>query len=287
MAAEENIITTEDLQWARTADFAYKFNSGVANLAELLGTTRKIAVKEGTTLKARTVTGTLASGAVTEGDIIPLSKYATEDEPIGEAKLNTWRNATTAAAILRAGRDQAIVATTDAMLLDIQKDIRKNLFAFLKTGTGSATGATLQEALAHGWGQMQVLWEDDAVETVFFLNPLDVADFLAKASITTQNAFGMKYIKDFLGLGTVILSSNVTKGEFYATAKGNVVMYYIDMADGDIAQTFSLTTDSTGYIGIREYLAENRANVEHLIMSGVSFFPERLGGIVKGTIGGE
>lgn len=33
---------------------------------------------------------------------------------------------------------------------------------------------------------------------MYFLNPLDVSEYLATANITTQTAFGMNYIEDFL-----------------------------------------------------------------------------------------
>lgn len=286
MAVETNTIMQADLARVRTVDFNLQFAGSLRKLTELLGVTRKIAVQEGATLKALKVTGTLQSGVVAEGDIIPLSKYETEEVAVGEVKLNKWRKGTTAEAILKGGYDQAVGATTDKMVKDIQKTIRANLFTFLATGTGKADGATLQAALADGWGQLQVLWEDDAVETVFFLNPLDVADYLGTAQIEMQTAFGMNYIENFLGLGTVFFNSGVPQGTFYATAKENIVLYYVNVNSGDIKTAFQLTADETGYIGIREYADNDTARVMDLVMSGVTFFPERLDGIVKGTITG-
>jgi hypothetical protein len=152
-------------------------------------------------------------------------------------------------------------------------------------GTGEASGTTLQSALANGWGKLQVLFEDDAVETVYFLNPLDVAEYLGTAQITVQTVFGMNYVENFLGLGTVILSANVPEGKYYATAKENIVTYFVNVASGEIANAFNLTTDETGYIGINEYPDNDHAMIMDLIMSGVTFFPERIDGIVVGTIG--
>ena len=284
MAAETNIILKADVARVRAIDFNYQFTGSLRKMIEALGVTRKIAVQEGTTLKALKVTGTLQSGTVAEGELIPLSHYETVETPVGEAVLNKWRKGTTAEAILKGGYEQAVGATTDQMLKDIQKTIRNAFFTFLATGTGTATGTGLQAALANGWGNLQVLWEDDAVETVYFLNPLDVSAYLGTAQVTMQTAFGMNYIENFLGLGTVFLNSNVPQGKFYATAKENVVMYYINVSNGDIASAFQLTTDETGYVGIREYPDEGHASVMNLIMSGVTFFPERLDGIVVGTI---
>lgn len=285
MAAENNTIMSSDLATIRSVDFNYQFTGGIKKLMEALGVTRKIAVQEGAPLKAIKVTGTLQNGIVAEGDLIPLSKYESDEVTLGEAELYKWRKATTAEDILKSGYDQAVGETTDKMVKDIQRAIRTNLFTFLATGTGEATGATLQPALANAWGKLQVLWEDDALTSVFFLNPLDVSDYLGAAQISMQTAFGMNYVENFLGLGTVFLNSNVPQGEFYATAKENIIMYFIDIANGDIGRAFKLTVDETGYIGIREYLDEDTARVMDLVMSGVTFFPERIDGIVKGTIG--
>jgi hypothetical protein len=285
MAAENNTIMQEDVARVRAVDFNYQFTGSLKKLMELLGVTRKIPVQEGTTLKALKVVGNLESGNVAEGELIPLSKYETQEVPMGEAKLNKWRKGTTAEAILKGGYEQAVGATTDKAVKDIQKGIRGDFVTYLANGTGKASGATVQEALANGWGQLQILWEDDAVDTVYMLNPLDVAEYLGTAQITTQTVFGMKYVEDFLGLGTVILSANVPKGKYYATAKENIVTYYVNVASGDIATAFNLVVDESGYIGIREYLDEDHARVMDLIMSGVTFFPERIDGIVVGTIG--
>jgi hypothetical protein len=285
MAAETNTIMKPDVARVRAIDFNYQFTGNLAKFMEILGVTRKIAVQEGTALKALKVTGTLEDGAVAEGELIPLSKYKTEEVAMGEATLGKWRKGTTAEAILKGGYEQAVGATTDKLVKDVQKKIRGDLFTFMANGTGEASGETLQASLANGWGQLQVLFEDDAVETVYFLNPLDVAEYLGSAQITVQTAFGMNYVENFLGLGTVILSAGVPQGKYYATAKENIITYYINVASGDIANAFGLTTDETGYIGIREYADEDHARVMDLIMSGVTFFPERIDGIVVGTIG--
>ena len=286
MAVENNTILTTDLARVREIDFATQFNGSISKLVEALGITRKLEVQEGVALKQLKVVGNLESGVVAEGDLIPLSKYETEEVPVGEVKLNKWRKATTAEAILKGGYDQAVGATTDKMVKDIQKTIRNDMFTYLASGTASASGTFLQGALANAWGNLQILWEDDAVDTVFFVNPMDVASYLATANITTQNAFGMTYIKDFLGLGMVILNSSVPAGKFYATAVENLVVYYVNVSNSKLAQAFDLTTDETGYVGISEYPDKDTARVMDLALSGVTFFAERVDGIVVGTITG-
>lgn len=284
MAAETNLIKKSDLVKAREIDFTLMFGESVKKLVEALGITRKIAKQAGTTLKSYKATGTLESGAVAEGDTIPLSKYKTEAVTYGEITLNKWRKATSAEAIIDRGYDQAVSMTTDRMLKDVQKAIRTNFFTFLATGTGSATGAGLQATLAQSWGQLQVLFEDDAISSVYFINPLDIADYLSDASVTTQTAFGMTYIEDFLGLGTIILNSSVPKGKVYATAKDNIVLYYIPVNGADLGEAFEFTSDETGYIGIHEQPDYTNMTASDTVVNGMTLFAERIDGIVVGTI---
>lgn len=288
-AAEDNVIKADQLKKVREVDFTQQFtHNSLQKLIEVLGVTRKIPMEEGTTLYTYTITGTLQDGAVAEGDIIPLSQYEEVKTPVGEITLKKWRKGVTAEAIKKSGYNNAVTNTDSKLLRDVQAGIRSDFFSFLNgtiTGSTAVTGEGLQEALANAWGQLQVLFEDDAAEAVYFLNPLDVAPYLAKANISTQTAFGMNYVEDFLGLGTVIMSSRVTQGTFEATAKQNLILYYLTMS-GDIAQAFQLTADELGYIGIKSgYQNEERAQIESLVMSGIQFLVEYAAGVVKGTIG--
>ena len=283
-AVDANTIKSADLAKVRDVDFAERFSTDLGTLMKMLGITRKIEKKAGEVLKVYKVTGTLADGAVAEGEIIPLSKYQTTYTPIGEAELKKWRKVTTAEAISEKGYGQAVNDTNAKMLKDIQKGIRSNFVNFLGTGTGVATGVGLQAAMAQVWGQMQVLFEDTSIETVYLMNPLDVADYLGNAQVTTQTAFGMSYIENFLGMGTAILASDVPKGKIYATAAENIVLYYIPVTSADMAQAFDLTSDATGLIGIHTGPTYDNLSAETVAASGVGLFAEKLDGIVVGTI---
>lgn len=284
MAAENNLIKKSDLAKAREIDFVNTFNSSIKKLVETLGVTRQIPKQAGTVLKAYKATGTLQSGTVAEGDTIPLSKYTTEPVALAEITLKKWRKATSAEAIIERGYDQAVDMTTDKMLSDVQKNIRGDFFTFLATGTGKASGATFQAALAQAWGQLQVLFESDEIGSVFFMNPLDVADYLATANITLQTAFGMSYVENFLGLGTVIFNSSVPKGKIYATAKDNIVLYYVPVNGADLGEAFDFTSDETGYIGIHEEPDYTNMTASDTVINGMALFAERLDGIVVASI---
>ena len=285
MAAETNLIKSGDVARVREVEFAEMFGGSIRNLTEAIGTTRKIAKQSGAVLKSYRATGTLADGTVAEGDVIPLSKYSTEAVTYKEIVLKKWRLATSAEAIIERGYDGALEETTDEMLRDVQKSVRRDFFTFLATGTGKAKGETFQAAAAQAWGQLQVLFEDDDVGAVFFMNPLDVADYLATANIEIGTAFGMTYFQNFLGLGTVIMSSLVPKGTIYATAKNNIVLYYVPVNGGDISEAFTFTTDETGLIGIHEEPDYTNMTASDTVVCGCELFAERIDGVVVATIG--
>ena len=283
-AVDAKTVKEADLAKVRDVDFTERFSKGIDTLMAMLGVTRKQEKRAGEVLKVYKATGTLESGVVAEGEVIPLSKYQTTYEAIGEAVLNKWRKVTTAEAISSKGYGQAVNDTNDKMLKDIQKGVRTSFVNFLATGTGKAAGTGLQATLAQAWGQLQVLFEDTSVQSVYFMNPLDVADYLGGAQISTQTAFGMSYIENFLGLGTVILASDVPKGKLYATAAENIVLYYIPVTSADMAQAFDLTSDATGLIGIHTGPTYDKLSAETVAASGVGLFAEKLDGIVVGTI---
>lgn len=283
-AVDTKTVKSADLAKVRDVDFTERFSAGIETLMKMLGVTRKIEKKAGEVLKAYKVTGTLESGTVAEGEVIPLSKYQTTYTAIGEATLKKWRKVTTAEAISEKGYGQAVNDTNARMLKDIQKGIRSDFVDFLATGTGAAAGVGLQAALAQIWGQLQVLFEDTSIEAVYFMNPMDVADYLGSAQISTQTAFGMSYIENFLGMGSAILASDIPKGKIYATAAENIVLYYIPVTSADMAEAFDLTSDATGLIGIHTGATYDNLSAETVAASGVGLFAEKLDGVVVGTI---
>lgn len=284
--AENNLIKNANLARVREQEFVYLFTGSLKKLFEAMSITRQIPKQAGYALKAYKAVGTLLNGNVAEGETIPLSLYETEPVDFGEIVLKKWRKATSAEAIIEKGYDQAVTMTTDKMLSDVQKGIRSDFFSFMATGTSEASGANFQATLANAWGQLQVLFEDDTVSAVHFMNPLDVAEYLGSANITTQTAFGMKYVEDFMGLGKTFFNSSVPKGKIYSTAAENLVVYYIPANGADLDEAFSFTTDETGFIGIHEAPDYTNMTASDTVISGIKLMAERIDGVVVGTIGG-
>jgi hypothetical protein len=283
--AEQNLQVSGDFSKVQSIDFVERFGSNLSKLIEALGVTRKLPVANGMTLKTYTSSVTMAANdAVGEGELIPLSKVQTEAGPSIELAFKKYRKAASVEAIQKHGYDQAIIESDEKLLREIQKGVRSDFFNFLGTGTGSASAENLQGAFAQAWGQVQVLFEDDAVQTVTFVNPLDIADYLAKANVSTQTAFGLQYVQNFAGADVVIINSSVPKGTVYATAPENIVLAYVQITGGEIGKAFDFATEELGLIGVTHDIQKSNLTAETIALSGVKLFAERLDGVVKVTI---
>lgn len=287
MATDPNLMKAADFAKVSEIDFVQQFNEGIRVLQEVLGITRKIEKVPGQVIKTYKVTGTLESGEVAEGEDIPLSKYKTVVAGTYELTVKKWRKQTTLEAINDKGYEQAVTDTDGKMVNDIQGGIRKEFFDFLATGAGEASGKGLQGALAQTWGQLKVLFEDYDVADADFLymvNPLDIADYLGEKDVTVQTAFGMTYIESFLGLYSVLVYSGVPQGTVYGTAKNNIILYYTNPRNSELAKAFEFTTDATGYIGVHHDTAYTNLTTDTVAICGMALYAELIDRIVVGSI---
>lgn len=284
MAAETNTIITTDIAKVQSIDFAGQFNGSVAKLLEALGVTRKMPVAGGTTIHTYKAVKDIRRDAVAEGDVIPLSKISLAEDKTYTLAFDKYRKSISAETIQRSGFDAAVRDTDAVLLREVQKDVRAKLFSFLATGTAAAAAADLQAALAAAWGNVQSLFEDDGVGTVLFANPLDVADYLGKAAVTTQAVFGMTVLSGFTGV-TVITNTSVPRGKCYATAPENLVLAYVPVSGGELGRAFPFTTDDSGYIGVTHTAESKSLTYETVALSGLMLFAERLDGVVVITLG--
>ena len=282
MAAETNLTTV--LTKAQSIDFANQFGQQVGKLVDLLGVQRKMPLSAGSTINTYTSSVTLDGTVVAKGDIIPLSEVKLEPGTPISLVWDKKRKAVAVEDVQTYGFDQAINRTDTALLRELQKGIRSKLIAQLAAGTGTTTGAGLQAALAGAWGKVQVAFEDDDVRTIAFVNTMDVADYLGTAQITMQNAFGLNYVENFLGVDVVVITSLVPAGTFYATAADNLVLAYANISGGEIDRAFDFVIDATGLIGVTHDINKQRLTAETVTLSGIVLFAERLDGVIKGTI---
>lgn len=285
-AAETNTTTTTDLEPAISIDCVSKLSSNIVELQKVLGITELEPMTAGTTIKIYKMEQVNTPEQVAEGETITLTKINRTLARTVELVLKKFRRNTTAEAIQKTGREISINKTDGKLISSIQKGIKKDFYSMLLEGTGTASGATFQAALAAAWGAVTKFYEDEDATPIHFVSSDDVADYLGTAQVTLQQAFGMSYIEDFLGLGTVVINPNMTKGKVASTAKENLHGAYIPANTGDVAKTFGLTSDKTGLVGMTHQPVSGNATVDTLAMSGVVFYPELLDGVILTEIAG-
>jgi hypothetical protein len=284
--AETNINVAADLEPAISIDCVSRINGNIDELRQVLGITEMDAMASGTSIKIYKMEQVNTPAQVGEGETINLTKVERKLARQIDLVLKKYRRNTTAEAIQKVGREIAINKTDEKLISGIQKEIKADFYDVLAEGTGEAGGATLQATLADIWGEIQKVHEDEDATPIYFVSSDDVAAYLGSAQVTMQQAFGMSYIKDFLGLGTVIVSPKLAKGKVIGTAKENLHGAYIPANSGDVARTFGLTSDATGLVGMTHQAISGNATVDTLVMSGVVFYPEFLDKVIVGTISG-
>ena len=280
--ATENITTSTDLI-AQSIDFTEQFTGSISTLLQALNVTRMQPMAVGSQIKIYKSEVTKANGNVAEGEVIPLSKVTRKLADTKELAYKKYRKQTTAEAIQSAGFNAAVNDTDSKLLRSIQGDIKKDFFDFVQTGTTKTSGDTFQKAIAQALGQLAIKWEDDDVQSVLFANPLDFYTYLGDSNITTQTAFGLTYIQNYLGFNTIILTGAVKQGTIAATASQNLNYAYAAL-NGNLNQVFNLTTDETGLIGVVHNSVTENASYETMALTSGVLFPERLDGIVVATI---
>ena len=284
LLAEENTTVTTDLEPAISVDHVSRIHGNIKELQQVLGITEMTPMAAGTAIKIYKMEQVNTPEQVAEGETIGLTKIERKLANTIDLVLKKYRRNTTAEAIQSVGREIAINQTDEKLVSGIQKDIKKAFYTLLGTGTGTATGTTLQAALSAAWGAVKKFYEDEDATPIYFVSSDDLADYLGTAQITMQQAFGLSYIQDFLGLGTVVVSPTLAKGKLIATAKENLNGAYIPANSGDVARSFGLTSDATGLVGINHSADNTNATINTLAMSGVVFYPEVLDGVIISTI---
>lgn len=283
-AVPENEIVTTDLEPAISIDVTSNLSGNITELQNLLGVTDMQPMSAGTLIKMYKMEQVNTPDQVAEGEVIPLTKIQRKLSKTVELTFNKFRKQTTAEAIQKVGRNIAVNQTDEKLVSGIRKSVKKAFYDTLLSGTGKASGTSLQAALAQAWGGVKKYYEDEDATPIFFVSSDDVADYLSTAQITMQTAFGWTYIENFLGLGTAIITPTLAKGKVIATAKENLRGAYVPAGSGDLAQSFNLTADSTGLVGMTHQIATDNASITTLIFCGVVFYPELLDGVVISTI---
>ncbi|MCC4417505.1 hypothetical protein [Limosilactobacillus reuteri] len=284
MAAPTNTTMQADLI-AQSIDFTERFQGSIKKLREILGITRLTPMAVGNQIKIYKSTVTKADGTVGEGEVIPLSKVKKELASTLTLDYKKYRKTSTAEAIQASGFNAAVSDTDAKLLREVQKDVKADMYGFLTgtTGVTTATAEDFKNAIGATLGQLAVKWEDDDIQSVLFVNPIDFYNYLGGSDVTVQTAFGMSYLQNYFGFNTVIISSSIPSGKMAATAADNINLAYAQVT-GNLGTAFNFTTDETGLIGITHNPVNDSLVYQSVIMNGTKLFPERLDGIILTTI---
>ena len=224
---------------AREIDFVTQFEKNWDSLREIMGIARPIKKEDGSVLRTYTASVTLEDGNVPAGAIIPYSAATVVEATKGEITLEKYAKAVTIEDVTKYGAEIAVQKTDDAFKNELQSNVLDRFYTFLQDDTQAMTGnyETFQMAVSMAIGKVKDKFKQmrkDITNVVVFVNTLDVYEYLGAANITVQTAFGVDYIKNFLGAQTMILSSEIDRGTVIAIPSSNMVLYYIDPASAGI-----------------------------------------------------
>ena len=278
---------------AREIDFVSRFNRNWDALRDIMGIMRPIRKAPGTQLVSYTASVTLESGDVDPGCVIPYSKYALTQATKSDIAIEKYAKAVTIEDVNKYGAANAIEKSDDEFLNQLQANVLTKFYTFLNTGSLEVTGATtLQEALAKAKGAVLDKFNQmrkSVTEIVGFCNVLDFYNYLGAADISVQTAFGLTYVKNFLGYNTLFLLSDpdIEEGTVIATPRENIDLYYVDPSDSDFAKLgLNYTTQGeTNLIGFHANGNYSTAVGESYAIMGLTLWAEYLDGIAVAEFG--
>lgn len=296
MAAHDNIIDKNAVVAALDAEFIANFRGEYDRFAEILGLFPVEVLPAGTTLYKYSVSGSLlnttttdgsSGSAYVEGDFIARSKYTLSKSAVGSMEFKPYAKETTGQALLKGGFENAVLRSDRKMLQQLRAAILSDFFTALSSsGTGTASGDGLQAALAMADAALGDTMEtngDEPGRVVHFVNRQDAAEYLGRADITMQTAFGLTYLENFLGVQDVILTNKVSSGELIATPVENIHIYGMDFAALGTAG-LAYESEDLGLVGVHHDVDYDRAAATTYVLRGATFLPEITDYIVKASL---
>lgn len=290
MDAHSNIILPADIQVrAREIDFVTSFARNWQALQDIMSITRPIRKQPGTKLKSKYAEGTLESGKVEPGAVIPRSHFTVKEKEYADLEVEKFAKEIPIETVNEHGYEVAVQMTDDEFLVQLQEVVQGRFYDYLKTGTMTFEEKTFQMAFAMALGKVKSKFKAmhrNVTATAVFVNTLDLYAYLGNAEITVQTAFGFTYIKDFLGAEIVFLSDEISRGQLIATPVNNIVSYYISPADSDFAKMgLVYTTDGeTNLIGFHAQGDYDRATGVMYALMGFVLWAEYIDAIAVVTI---
>ena len=292
MAVTTNTTTTANFQInPKEIDFVTRFESTWEALREILNIARPVRKQLGTKLVANKAEVTLQSGAVAEGDEVPLSVANVTPVAYADIVLEKFRKRVTAESVAKYGAEVAVQKTDDAFLNELTGTVMDRFYAFAQTGTLTGNYDTFQMAVSMAITMVKDKFKKlhlNYSDIVVFVNTLDVGRYLGATEISMQTQNGIEYFKDFLGARTVIVSSEIPEGKVIAIPADNMVLYYIDPSDGGFSAlglNYTTGNTETNLIGVHKEGVYGRVSGDTHAVMGMTLFAEYLDGIAVISFG--
>ena len=289
--AETGLTMTADIQVEeRKIDFVSRFTQNWDALREIMGIMRPIRKEPGTVLRSYKAELTLEDGNVAEGEKIPLSKATVTEVLHEDLTIQKYGKGISIEDVDAYGPEVAIVKTDEAFLNELQGKVMGDFYAFLKTGTLTETATDFQMGVAVAIGKVKDKFKKlhkDGSRVVVWVNTMDAYRYLGAAQLTVQSAFGIEYLKGFMGAETVILSSEIEEGTIIACPVENIVNYYTDPSNSGYAQMgLKYTVDGdTNLIGFAVEGDYSTATGKNWAIMGMKLWAEYLDAIAVVTVG--
>lgn len=235
-------VTTDFTVEARRNDFVTSFAQNWNALREIMGVARPIKKQPGTVLKSYKASVVLEDGNVAEGAEIPLSKAKVTEVAHADLTIKKYGKGITIEDVDKYGEDVAIELTDEAFRNELLGEIMGEFYEFALTGTLRPEGATdFQSAVALAIGSVKNKFKTmrkDGSRVLVYVNTLDAYKYLGVASIGTQTAFGIEYLKSFMGAETMILAGDddIPQGTVVAIPVNNMIDYYADPSNSGFAK---------------------------------------------------
>ena len=289
--APENMTGVAQIQVrAREIDFVTSFGQNMQALLDVMGIARMIRKENGSVLRVREASGVLQSGDVAEGDIVPLSQYEVTEKDFDTIKIQKYKKGVSIEAIAEKGYEAAVAMTDEEFTADLQNVVMTKFYDMLKMGSLTSYETSWQMAFAMAIGRVKNKFETmgrTATGIAVWVNTLDVYKYLGAAQITMQTAFGVNYVRNFMGADIMFISSQIPENTVIATPLNNIVAYYVDPSDSEFARAgLVYTTDpATGFIGFHVQGNYDRVISELNAIMGVRLFAEYLDAIAYISVG--
>lgn len=289
--AEAGLTKTTDFSVeARKIDFVSRFTQNWDALREIMGIMRPIRKEPGTVLRSYKAELTLEDGNVAEGEKIPLSKATVTEVTHEDLAIRKYGKGISIEDVNNYGPEIAITKTDEAFLNELQGKVMEDFYAFLKTGTLKDEADSFQMAVALAIGKVKDKFKKlhkDGSRVVVWVNTLDAYRYLGAAQLSVQSAFGIDYIKAFMGAETIILSSEIDEGTVIACPVENIINYYTDPSHSAYARMgLEYTVDGeTNLIGFAIEGDYSTATGKNWAIMGMKLWAEYLDAIAVITVG--